>query len=260
MGPESSSRLPRNAWIAAARLTAIVISCSIVVSVVISTIILDVLSDGINGVGVMVSIVMPIIIGTPVMFYLAVGRQRLKHANAQLAKLASTDWLTDCLNRRAFTREVDSRLAETSADVPLEGALLMIDADHFKGVNDRFGHERGDEALQLIAGAIKGAVRDGDLVSRMGGEEFGVFLHHTDAVTAAKVADRIRAAIAAQVFAPRGQVHPLSVSIGGVAFAGQTSLSDLFRLADARLYDVKHEQRGRVNLVAATSEELSSAA
>jgi diguanylate cyclase (GGDEF)-like protein len=200
----------------------------------------------------MVSIVMPLILGTPVMFYLALGRQRLKQANAELARLASTDWLTDCLNRRAFTQDVDKRLRWSGgAGLRAEGALLMIDADHFKTINDRFGHERGDEALQLIARAIRGAVREGDLVGRMGGEEFGVFLENADAATVAAIAEGIRAAITAQVFAPRGQVHPLSVSIGGATFAGPAALSELFRLADARLYDVKGEQRGKVKLAAA---------
>ena len=260
MGPELSSRLPKSAWLAALRLTAIVICCVIVVSVIVSAVILNVLSDGMNQTGLIVSIVMPIIIGTPVMFYLAVGRQRLKFANAQLAKLAATDWLTDCLNRRAFSQQVAKRLNEAKAGPGPEGALLVIDADHFKAINDRFGHERGDEALQLIAGAIKGAVRDGDLVSRIGGEEFGVFLDRVTSETAASIADAIRAAIAGQVFAPAGQVHPLSVSIGGVSFRGEASLSDLFRVADARLYDVKDSQRGRVNLVTLPGPALSSAA
>jgi diguanylate cyclase (GGDEF)-like protein len=260
MGPELNDRLPRQAWIAAARLTAVVIGCATLVSLVVSTIILGVLSDGIDAVGIFVSILMPTIIGTPVMFYLAVGRQRLKHANAQLAKLASTDWLTDCLNRRAFAREVEKRLGVPDAAVPCRGALLIIDADHFKTVNDRFGHDRGDEALQLIARAIKGAVREDDLVSRMGGEEFGVFLAAADAATAANVAESICAAIVAQAFAPGGKIHPPSASIGGATFTGQASLSDLFQLADAQLYEVKRVQRGRASLVAAPSAALSSAA
>jgi diguanylate cyclase (GGDEF)-like protein len=252
MGPEASTRLPRSAWIAAARLTAIVIFCATVVSVILSTIILDLASNGINGTGLMVAMVMPLILGTPVMFYLAVGRQRLKHANAELSRLAATDWLTDCLNRRAFTQDVEQRLAAIgAAGSRTEGALLMIDADRFKAINDRFGHEEGDAALQLIADAIRSAVRAGDLVGRVGGEEFGVFLENADVETVGRIAEGIRAAIAARVFAPGGQVHPLSASIGGATFAGTARASELFRLADARLYDVKGEQRGRVKLAAA---------
>jgi diguanylate cyclase (GGDEF)-like protein len=252
MGPEPSNRLPPSAWIAAARLTACVISGATVVSMILSTIILDIASNGINGIGLMVSIVMPILLGTPIMFYLAVGRQRLNLANAELARLASTDYLTDCLNRRAFTLGVEQRLGAIDRQGPeAQGALLMIDADHFKAVNDRFGHERGDEALQLIADAIRSAVRAGDLVGRVGGEEFGVFLENADVETVRGIAEGIRAAITAQVFAPGGQVQPLSVSIGGATFAGAARVSDLFRLADARLYDVKGEQRGRVKLAAA---------
>lgn len=245
---EPSDRLPRSAWLRAARQTAIVIGCSIVVSVVVTIAILDTVSHGIDGAGLAVSIVMPIIIGTPVMFYLAVGRQRLKLANAQLAQLASIDWLTDCLNRRAFTREVTRQLAGTAPSQA--GALLILDADHFKAINDRFGHERGDEALQLIAQAIKGAVRPGDLVGRLGGEEFAVFLPRTEAGMATQLAERICAAIVGQVFAPGGRVHPLSASLGGAVFRGAASFADLFRIADERLYSVKQTRRGRADLVA----------
>jgi diguanylate cyclase len=251
MGPELNNRLPRCAWVAALWLTVIVIGCAIPVSVLVTAVILGAFSDGFTPLSLLVSIVMPIIIGTPVMFYLAVNRQRLKHANAQLARLASTDWLTDCLNHRAFAREVEMHLGATGAKSSQQGALLIIDADHFKNVNDRFGHEHGDEALQLIARAIKGAVSDHGFVSRLGGEEFGVFLAGADAVTTAKIAEKICAAIIAQAFAPGGKIHPLSASVGGALFTGETSFPDLFRLADAELYKVKRTQRGRVNLIAA---------
>lgn len=249
MLPEPTDKLPRSAWHAAIRFTVVLIALAIVLSVIVTAIIRYTASGGMTTGEYVIAVVMPIIIGTPGLFLISLGRQRLKHANAQLARLASIDTLTDCLNRRAFTHEVEARLG--IADARREGALLMIDADHFKLVNDRFGHERGDEALQLIAAAIRRAVRAGDLVGRMGGEEFSVFLGHADIATATAIAEGIRTAITAQVFAPGGQVHPLSVSIGGATFTGAANLSELYRLADARLYDVKGEQRGHVKLAAA---------
>jgi diguanylate cyclase (GGDEF)-like protein len=100
----------------------------------------------------------------------------------------------------------------------------------------------------MMAAAIKAAVRADDLVGRLGGEEFGVFLRGVDVETAAVIAERVRGAIEGLVVAPEGQLHPLSVSVGGVQFKGEAEFSDLFRIADQRLYGVKHTGRGRVDL------------
>src|SRR5690606_27358019 len=112
---------------------------------------------------------------------------------------ASTDWLTTCLNRRAFTHLVSDHLEETEV-----GAFLVIDADHFKFINDHFGHDRGDEALQLMADTIMASVREGDIVGRIGGEEFGVFLPDAGPETARQFGERIRRAVADAPFAPEG--------------------------------------------------------
>jgi len=194
--------LPRSAWLAVARWTGLVTLGSVIISALASTALLGVLAQGINGPGLAASIIMPILLGGPTMFYLSLGRQKLKHANAQLQVLASTDWLTGCLNRRAFTDQVTAALASTGGAMPPHGALLIIDADHFKTINDRYGHERGDEALQLIAAAIKRASRSGDIVGRLGGEEFGVFLARADAIETDAVAEHIRWSVAAIDFPP----------------------------------------------------------
>ena len=103
--------LPRSAWHQAMLWTAITIAASTVVSVAISVVLLGVISDGINGPGLVTSIVMPLILGTPIMFYMQVRHQQLKLAYRKLDILASTDSLTDCLNRRAFTAGAASLLA-----------------------------------------------------------------------------------------------------------------------------------------------------
>jgi diguanylate cyclase (GGDEF)-like protein len=169
---------------------------------------------------------------------------QLREANRKLEKLASTDWLTDCLNRRAFTSRVGSNLGRAGGS----GALLVIDADHFKTVNDRFGHERGDEVLQLIATAIRDSVRDGDLVGRIGGEEFGVFLKDAGLDVADRAAERIRAAVNGLFVTSDGIAQRLSVSIGGAICASDAGFSELFRIADRRLYEAKHAGRNRVEL------------
>ena len=128
------------------------------------------------------------------------------------------------------------------------GALLVIDVDHFKRINDSFGHDSGDEALKVIAETIRGAVRAVDLVGRIGGEEFGVFLPGTDPNRTLAVAERIRAAISAAEFSPTGSRVGLSVSVGGATFADQASFSELFRRADQRLYAAKLNGRNRVEI------------
>lgn len=193
--------------------------------------------------GFAAAVALPAIVAPLLMFYHLVRVQRLHHANQKLQVLASTDWLTTCLNRRAFTQQVMGDLRTA-----LKGAFLVIDADNFKVINDHFGHDGGDEALQLMAETIKTHVRDGDLVGRIGGEEFGVFLNGATLDTAGTVAERIRDAIASAKFAPEGMVHSLSVSVGGAFFEGRITFANLFRIADQRLYGAKQKGRNRVEL------------
>src|SRR5690606_30216837 len=111
---------------------------------------------------------------------------------------------------------------------------------------DRFGHDVGDDALKLIVEQIKSTLRDVDLVGRMGGEEFGVFLPGTTPQRTIAVAERIRATVKAAQFRPDGSEYPLSVSIGAASFASRSTFSDLYRLADRKLYEAKRGGRDRV--------------
>ncbi|MGB3336568.1 MAG: GGDEF domain-containing protein [Devosia sp.] len=193
------------------------------------------------------AIVLPILLGLPLFFYMSVRVRGLAITNLRLGLVARTDSLTACLNRGAFTSKVSALL--THRPVGASGALLMIDADNFKAINDLFGHNAGDEALTIIARSIRTILRAGDLVGRMGGEEFGVYLPDVDQRSAEAVAERIRRSVNLAVFAPDGQQRSLSVSIGGVAFEGPASFSELFRIADQRLYGAKQTGRNRVAVV-----------
>ncbi len=103
--------------------------------------------------------------------------RQLANAHKQLTVIASTDGLTSCFNRAAFTTLVDAYLERVNQqERRCDGALLVMDVDHFKNVNDNFGHDAGDEALKLTAQSIRSTLREVDLVGRMGGEEFSVFL------------------------------------------------------------------------------------
>ena len=238
--------LPATAWRRVLFWTGLITAVSVVASVTVSCLLLDTLSQGINGPGLVAAIVLPVILGGPMMFYMSLRHQQLNVANRRLDILASTDWLTDTLNRRAFTSNASALLEATSVHL---GTLLVIDADNFKSINDRFGHEAGDEALQLLARTIAASLRDTDLVGRLGGEEFGVFLADCDYDTATIAAERIRVAVACLDFAPGGVAHHLSVSIGGATAIDRSRFAELFRIADQQLYGAKSSGRNRVELV-----------
>lgn len=195
------------------------------------------------------NLVIPLVLAPPFFFFLLSKLRELSIAHHELMNVASTDALTSCLNRRAFTALVDGYLERVEKQQDLSGgALLVLDVDHFKAVNDNFGHETGDEALKLIAGTIKSTVRDIDLVGRLGGEEFAVFLPSSDPARTAIVADRIRAAVRTAHFAPHGRRHELSVSVGGATFYPPATFAALYRAADERLYAAKNAGRDRVDI------------
>ena len=197
--------------------------------------------------GLISATVLPIILAGPLFFYLTKKLRELAIANHKLAILAATDSLTACLNRGAFSARVDGWLTGMlEPDAPETGALLVIDADHFKKINDRHGHGQGDEALKIIANAIQSSVRSGDFVGRLGGEEFGVFLPGATPESAREVAERVRCSVGSTEFRPNGQSARLSVSVGCATFAKPIGFSELFRVADERLYRAKNEGRNRV--------------
>lgn len=243
--------LPKRAWAHVYRVTGGIVAVSIVVSVILTNVIMEVSADGVNVQGLAVSVIMPIILGGPMTFFLALKHEQLRFANEQLAHIATTDWLTGCLNRGAFTARVAKHLDRRNQRTGEGGALLIVDADDFKRVNDTFGHHAGDEALRLIAQAIRGAVGRDDLVGRLGGEEFGIFLAGANLVTADRAAEQVRMAVAAIDFTPGELPCPLSVSIGGAAYLARTRFGDLYRLADQRLYDAKNTGRDRVAMMQA---------
>lgn len=237
----SLRELPRAAWLAIVRWSIFTTIASTALSVAISETIMRSLGQGLNTPGLVAAIALPVFVGGPVVFWHLIRHAQLTIANQKLQVLASTDWLTACLNRRAFTSQVNDQLNEAP-----EGAFLVIDVDHFKVINDHYGHDRGDEVLQLLAATIKANLRDGDLVGRIGGEEFGVFLKGANPETAAVVAERIRRAVERARFIPEEAEHALSVSVGVAVSAGPMSFADLFRVADQRLYGAKQSGRNRV--------------
>ena len=194
------------------------------------------------------NVFIPLVLAPP-LFYLLLSQVRsLSIARHRLEIVASTDGLTSCLNRAAFSTLVEAYLEKFSQHAEFrQGALLVIDVDHFKRVNDDHGHDVGDQALQLIADAIRLNLRERDLVGRIGGEEFSVFLPGTTETQAKNVAERIRESVDLIRFLPRGRSCPLSVSVGGTFFQGDgASFSSLYRAADQLLYEAKRNGRNKV--------------
>jgi two-component system cell cycle response regulator len=171
-----------------------------------------------------------------------------KEENARLEALAHTDPLTQALNRRALTQRLASELDRARR---YEGviALLMIDLDHFKRINDTYGHLVGDDVLREFAIILTSAVRSVDMVARYGGEEFVVVLPETGAEGAIAFAERIRERIEAHAFRSGDRLTlRLTTSIGVATFPSSRveSVEDIFSRADAALYRAKAEGRNRV--------------
>jgi diguanylate cyclase (GGDEF)-like protein len=162
---------------------------------------------------------------------------------AAVRALTVTDELTGLFNRRFFEQEL-RREAERARRFGRSVALVMIDVDHFKSYNDRFGHRAGDDALRGVAACLVGAApRRVDAVTRYGGEEFAVLLAETDAEGALFVAERIREVVAES----REFLCPLTISAGVAALSGEAAESEpLVVQADQALYEAKRHGRNRV--------------
>lgn len=194
-------------------------------------------------------VLIPLSLGGPLLFLLLRKVQQLAIAHREVSIVASTDSLTAVLNRGAFTLLVESYLEKVQEQAALRsGAFLVIDADYFKAINDSLGHQQGDVALKIIAGSIKANIRNADIVGRIGGEEFGVFLPDARAEEAYEIAERIRSAISDTIFPLGSELRRLSVTIGGVVFNRGASYDTLFFRADQYLYAAKDGGRNRVNI------------
>lgn len=169
----------------------------------------------------------------------------LVEAHAMLTRIAETDHLTQLLNRGGFMRHVElARIS--SAD-----GLIVLDIDHFKSINDKFGHEAGDHALQSVANALGKALRPSDIIGRLGGEEFGVYLPGATAEMTSKIAERVRRQVEETAIPgfSREQIA-LTVSIGVTQVQPQLNLVDCLRIADLAMYQAKTNGRNRVSIAA----------
>jgi diguanylate cyclase (GGDEF)-like protein len=170
------------------------------------------------------------------------AQDTLSRQNEKLHKFATRDPLTDCLNRRAFFEILESAF-ETAKRYGEPLACIMVDIDHFKAVNDRYGHAVGDQVLQHVAATLQSAIRTSDCVCRLGGEEFCILLQRGDAAVATGVGEKLRLAIAGS---PCGDVFvTASLGVSGLDFYPK-SPAEMIDQADQALYSAKSQGRNRV--------------
>jgi len=167
--------------------------------------------------------------------------------DASMARLASTDSLTGLYNRHAFLERADgARLVAQRQNTGL--GLMMIDIDHFKQINDRWGHATGDEALVVFARAAHAVMRGHDTIGRLGGEEFAMLLPGADLDAAVQAAERLRSAIREASIVTSGPAYRMTVSIGVVVLDPHEDLGGAMARADHALYAAKRAGRDRVEI------------
>ncbi|MDO3378020.1 GGDEF domain-containing protein [Geoalkalibacter halelectricus] len=175
--------------------------------------------------------------------------RRLKKSREDLARVALTDGLTGLCNRAFFDASLESEAAR-SARTGAPYSLLLVDVDHFKWVNDTYGHQLGDTVLQAIARVLRQAARKSDMAFRYGGEEFALLLPDTDVPKAQVLAARIHHEIADLATAYKHFRQPLTVSIGISCCSGEKEVEPalIIEQADCALYAAKRKGRNRTEI------------
>lgn len=175
---------------------------------------------------------------------------RMQSYNRRLQALATRDGLTGVLNARAYHEACTKLLAHARRDRS-PSAVLFIDLDHFKRINDQHGHLAGDRVLQAVAQCVQQHLRASDVLGRIGGEEFCVFLPHTDVAGAAQVAEELRSRIEALMpeTAPSARLR-VTASIGVTSVGpDDESLQTIQHRADEAMYQAKQQGRNRVSVI-----------
>ena len=173
----------------------------------------------------------------------------LEETRQKLLELAGADDLTGLPNRRRFREAAATELGRDRR-YGRSLALMTIDVDNFKAINDSFGHDGGDQALIQLARIGQSVLRDSDVLARQGGDEFAVLMPETDLAAATDAAERLRQAVAEAELAAGSARFGLTISIGLTAIEGteEISLNQLLKQADQALYEAKQSGRNKVCL------------
>jgi diguanylate cyclase (GGDEF)-like protein len=179
------------------------------------------------------------------------SRAEIEAKNLALQRAATRDPLTDCLNRRAFADMGEPLLSRALGPHGRPVTALLLDIDHFKSVNDRFGHAVGDRVIRTVSATLREEMRPGDLVARHGGEEFAVLMPDCVLGDAEVVADRVRRRIAERCLEHLSDLPALQVTVSvGISDStlGALTLDGLLDQADTALYRAKRSGRNRVRV------------
>ena len=185
----------------------------------------------------------------PLLFGFNLMALSVSNTNRKLQTLASRDPLTNVLNRRAFADSFETATRKCRRQ-QLSSSIYVIDVDHFKRINDQYGHDAGDRVLVQLARVIEGLSSSQSAVARLGGEEFAVLNYDGNAANALKFGENLRQAVEASPVWINGEKLVLTVSIGVHVLNESDSLTESLRSADAALYRAKNNGRNRVELSA----------
>lgn len=221
------------------------------IAVAVPVIVVGVVLYGVIGVpwlagllGIAIALFIPLLIAPPIA-YIALSIIRLLHDTiVKVEDHVRFDGLTGALNRSHFLDTVRQSTGH--------GTLMILDVDHFKQVNDTYGHAAGDEVLRMLAHTIKEVVGGAGFVGRLGGEEFAVFLTEADPAIGLLKAEAIRLAVASLGMVVDGRKLAVTVSIGCVAHRSTAAIGQSLKTADALLYEAKNAGRNRVMPAALT--------
>jgi diguanylate cyclase (GGDEF)-like protein len=191
-----------------------------------------------------IAAIVPVVVALPTSYLTSRMALQLSRAHSRLQELAHTDELTGLTNRRSFFASSEQILETAQAEDDV-AALLVLDADYFKQLNDTYGHATGDAALQFITQQLRACVRQTDLICRLGGEEFAILVAGMDEVGAGMLADRILDRIASQPLICDEKVIEMSMSCGIADTDLSYEMDALFKAADDALYAAKSSGRNR---------------
>jgi len=210
-------------------------------------------------IGLIFSIVIPAFVSFPAAYFLISQKEKILSLNDELTNLLRYDQLTSCLSRRAFFQDAEVAIQEARhKQEPY--AVFFIDLDHFKQVNDTFGHATGDEVLRLLGKVMKEHIQLGEFVGRMGGEEFCMFAQNCPADKAGDRAQKLVDGFRRQAQVVNNESVDCTLSIGISVSNGLDDLDEHLKEADRLLYVAKNRGRNCIAIdVTANTEELIAA-
>jgi len=234
---------------AAVRRSALIVVLTVLVSVIVVAITVHAQPVGVQRQAVFTAFILPLFIAPPSLFYS--GRKSLQNHRLMLevTRLAHTDEMTGLANRRSFIREAEEQLIDAGLEAK-SLCLFIIDIDHFKSVNDKFGHSAGDETLVHVTTQMRAAIPADTLIARLGGEEFAILMPFEGLADIQAQAEALRIAVADSPCVAEGHKISVTISVGAGIAGPDDTISSLLSRADCALYAAKNEGRNRFSIAA----------